>query len=111
MKQGRGCTIVLTVWFVMLGLLVVTVWIPNHLATVAIAGALLAAASLLLGVPSYRRQRLRDRRQEGGLCFECGYDLRGSVGPEKPPGPEDPDHALGQHRCPECGEPFDPFRI
>jgi hypothetical protein len=27
-----------------------------------------------------------------GLCWECGYSLRG----------------LEQHRCPECGRPFDP---
>ncbi|HEX8912848.1 MAG TPA: hypothetical protein VF796_10850 [Humisphaera sp.] len=34
------------------------------------------------------RRRRSARRQESGLCLECGYDLRASVG-----------------QCPECGSP------
>ncbi|HEY7115307.1 MAG TPA: hypothetical protein VH475_01905 [Tepidisphaeraceae bacterium] len=38
--------------------------------------------------PFYRGRRLRAaRRHEGGLCEQCGYDLRG----------------LASDRCPECG--------
>jgi hypothetical protein len=111
MSRGRGLAFLLVAWFVILGLFVLLIEAPERLTSVAIGGALLVAGWILLGVRSYRRQRLRDRRLERGLCFECGYDLRGSVGPERPAGPSDPEHALGQHRCPECGEAFDPFRI
>ena len=111
MNRVYGCLVTLTAFFVIFGLFILFMNVPESLPTVAIAGGLLLGGSLLLGVRSYRRQRLRDGRLERGLCFECGYDLRGSTGPEKPSAPDDPAHSMGQHRCPECGEPFDSFRI
>ena len=42
----------------------------------------------------WREMRAIDRRkkQQEGVCANCGYDLRGQV----------------ELRCPECGEPFKP---
>jgi len=111
MNRVYGCLVPTIALFVIFGLIVLFMNRPESLPIVAMAGGLLVCGLFLLGVRSHRRQRLRDHRQERGLCFECGYDLRGSVGPEKPSGPSDPAHSMGQHRCPECGEPFDSFRI
>ena len=49
-------------------------WVPAMLLAAAPSGALLA------------RLRRRRRRSRGGLCPQCGYDLRATPG-----------------RCPECG--------
>ena len=56
--------------------------------------SLTAAIFWLLAVPSFlaawwRRRQGRHRRK-AGLCEQCGYDLRASLG-----------------RCPECGSPVD----
>jgi hypothetical protein len=42
--------------------------------------------SIIAGISSYR-QTLESERHKVGLCPQCGYDLRGSLGA----------------RCPECG--------
>ncbi len=62
----------------------------------------LALAELFLGigflfgaVPYFgytKRPRYDTATQDDAVCLQCGYQLRG----------------LTEHRCPECGTPFDP---
>ena len=62
---------------------------PAHLhADLLIAYWLLLPIALILPTIAFARQRRRRRREAGGLCPTCGYDLRA--------------HAAGD-RCPECG--------
>ena len=47
---------------------------------------LLAAVTAVPAAVAFARGRRRRQRADTGLCFDCGYDLRGST-----------------DRCPECG--------
>ena len=56
-----------------------------------VLGLVIGVPAAWLGTRAYswlRDASTRDTRERGGLCLECGYDLRGSR------------HAK---RCPECG--------
>ncbi len=55
-----------------------------------LAAPLLLIGAGVLGWLAYRANQKLGRAR--GQCRECGYDLRG----------------LTEHRCPECGKPFDP---
>lgn len=79
----------------MASMALLTEWSPLALVAV-VMGALTAFCAAWLGQIGTIRRTMRDEIQrlarEGSspLCLACGYDLRGSPGPN----------------CPECGEPI-----